>query len=306
MNFVIRHVFEPGFFSNSPVRTALVVGALVALVSATVGVFTVMRGQAFAGEALGDVGAAGGSGAFFVGANPLAGFLAVALAGAGAIELIDTKRAHSRELATGIVLGIALSVAALFLYLDSTTSNVSGATIEILFGSMWLLSPQTVPIMVALSVIALVVIGSTYRMLLLSSLNGDLAASKGVPVRLVGIAYLFSLAISVALASMTIGALLSTALLIGPPATALRLVRRPGLAVVAAGAIGVGATWVGILASYDSYYWPPAGRGWPVSSLVIAAVFIAYMLARLVTPSRRPRRLRHRSESGIAAMKAGT
>jgi zinc/manganese transport system permease protein len=293
MSHVVRYLVEPGFFSNGPVRTALVVGALVAMVSATVGVFTVMRGQAFAGEALGDVGAAGGSGAFLVGANPLVGFLAVALAGAGVIELIGTKRAHSRELATGIVLGVALSIAALFLYLDSTTSNASGASIQILFGSMFLLGSQTVPIMIGLSLVALGVVLSIYRMLLLSSLNGDLAASRGIPVRLIGIAYLFSLAISVALAAMTIGAVLSTALLIGPPAAALRLVRRPGLAVVVAVAIGVGATWVGILASYDSYYWPPAGRGWPVSSLVIAAIFIAYLLARVVTLRRMSTRRHH-------------
>jgi len=29
--------------------------------------------------------------------------------------------------------------------------------------------------------------------------------------------------------------------------------------------IGVAVTWLGILLAYDSFYWPPAGRGWPVS-----------------------------------------
>ena len=37
---------------------------MVALVAAAAGVFTVIRGQAFAGEALGDIGAAGGSSAY--------------------------------------------------------------------------------------------------------------------------------------------------------------------------------------------------------------------------------------------------
>lgn len=296
MSWLFHHVFEPGFLTNGPVRTALFVGALVSVVAAVVGVFTVIRGQAFAGEALGDVGAAGGSGAFLIGASPLLGFVGLALFGAGVIEMIGTKRAHDREIATGVVLGVALGVAALFLYLDSTTSNVSGASIAILFGSMFVLSPSTVPLMIALSVAALVVVLVNYRMLLLSSLNGDLAAARGVPVRLVGIAYLFGLAISVALAAMTIGAVLSTALLIGPPAAALRIARRPGVAVLLAAAIGVASTWVGILASYDSYYWPPAGRGWPVSFLVVVAVFLAYVLARLVT-IRRPH---HQAELGTA------
>ena len=48
-----------------------------------VGVFTVMRGQSFAGHALGDVSAAGGSGALLIGLSPLAGFVGLGIAGAG-------------------------------------------------------------------------------------------------------------------------------------------------------------------------------------------------------------------------------
>ena len=52
-------IFEPGFFSSAPVHAAAAIGAAVAVVSAVVGVFTVMRGQSFGGHALGDVSAAG-------------------------------------------------------------------------------------------------------------------------------------------------------------------------------------------------------------------------------------------------------
>jgi zinc/manganese transport system permease protein len=87
---------------------------------------------------------------------------------------------------------------------------------------------------------------------------------------------------------------LSTALLIGPAATALQLTRRPGTAMVLAGAIGVGATWLGILLSYDSFYWPPAQKGWPVSFFVVTLIFAFYVLAdlgrwvRARRPERRP------------------
>ena len=65
--------FAPGFFSNAPVHVALTVGGIVAVVSSVVGVFTVIRGQSFAGHALSDIGTAGGSGAFLVGIPPSAG-----------------------------------------------------------------------------------------------------------------------------------------------------------------------------------------------------------------------------------------
>jgi zinc/manganese transport system permease protein len=101
-------------------------------------------------------------------------------------------------------------------------------------------------------------------------------------VRLVGALYLGAVAVAVALSAVTIGAILSTALLIGPAATALRLTRRPGRAMALAAAIGVGATWLGIVLAYDSYDWTSAGHTWPVSFFVVTIVFALYMLASLV------------------------
>jgi len=143
-----------------------------------------------------------------------------------------------------------------------------------------------------LGLITLALIVVCYRMLLLGSLSSDLAAARGVPVRLVGAAYVVALALAVALAALTIGAILSTALLIGPPAAALRLAKQPGLAMLSAAALGVGATWVGILLAYDSYYWPPVDHGWPVSILIVAVVFTVYLLAQFAAWLRQTRRRR--------------
>ena len=63
--------------------------------------------------------------------------------------------------------------------------------------------------------------GEYYSMLLLSALSPDIARARGVRTRLVGIAYLIALAVDVSLSAVAIGAVLSTALLIGPAATAL-------------------------------------------------------------------------------------
>ena len=121
-----------------------------------------------------------------------------------------------------------------------------------------------------------------YRPLLLSSVSPDLAAARGVPLRVVGIGYLFALAIAVSLSAVTIGAILSTALLVGPAATALRLTKRTGLAMVLAATVGVAATWIGILLAYDSYDWPPTHQGWPVSFFVVTLVL--RVLPRRPTP----------------------
>jgi zinc/manganese transport system permease protein len=143
---------------------------------------------------------------------------------------------------------------------------------------MFVLSQSTVPFLIVSAVIALGTVLVLSRVLLLSALSPDIAASRGVPVRLVGIVYLVALAISVSLSAVIIGAVLSTALLIGPAATALRLTRGPVRSMALAAAIGVAATWVGIVLAYDSNTWPPAGHGWPVSFFVVALVVLGYLV----------------------------
>jgi zinc/manganese transport system permease protein len=279
VDHVLRAIVEPGFLSSSAVQVAAVIGAVVALVAGTVGVFTVIRGQAFAGEALGDIGATGGSSAYLLGVAPLVGFVGVALVAAGVMELIGIQRARGRDLATGIVLGAGFGLAALFLYLASTYDNTTGAPITILFGSIFALDAATILPVAGFGLLALAIVLVLHRPLLLSSLSPELAAARGIPVRLVGGLYLVAMAIAVALSAVTIGAILSTALLIGPAATALRLSARPARAVLAAAAIGIAAVWLGILLSYDSYYWPPRGHGWPVSFFVVTLVLLAYLAA---------------------------
>ena len=280
---ILNGIFEPGFFTSGPVRVALVVGGAVSLVSAVVGVFTVVRGQSFAGHSLGDLGTTGGSGAFLVGANPLWGFVTFAIIGAGAMELFGARRPRGRDMATGIVLGAGLGIAALFLYLGTTESNTTGATITILFGSIFVIHASMIPVFALLSGLALAIVGLLYRPLLLSAVSQDIASARGVPVRAVGILYLLAMAVAVSLSCVTIGAILSTAVLIGPAAAALRMTKRPGLAIAWAAVIGLAVTWLGILLAYDSYYWPPAGRGWPVSFFVVALILVVYLLADLAS-----------------------
>ena len=117
------------------------------------------------------------------------------------------------------------------LYLYNVDHSTTGATFTILFGSPFAITSSTIPLVIVFGVVALGLILALFRPLLLSSISPELAAARGIPVRLVGGLYLLALAAAVALAAFTIGTILSTALLVGPAATALRLTRSPARAV---------------------------------------------------------------------------
>ena len=276
----MRAVFAPGFFASAPVHVALLAGGLVAVVSGIVGTFTVMRGQSYAGHALADISVTGGSGSFLVGISPLWGFAGTSVAAAGIMDMIGVRRPRSRDLATGIVRGAGLGLAALFLYWDTTFTSTTGATVTILFGSMFTIDSSTIPVIALFSLAAVGIVAVLYRPLLLSSVSSDLAFVRGIPVRVTGTLCLVAIALAVSLSALTIGAILSTALLVGPAATALRLTSRPGLVMLWSALISLAVTWLGILLAFDSFYWPPQRQGWPVSFFVVSLVLICYLLAR--------------------------
>jgi zinc/manganese transport system permease protein len=296
-------VFGPGFFTSPQVHVAASIGAIVAVVSAATGVFTVMRGQSFAGHALGDVSAAGGSGALLLGLTPLPGFVGAGIAGAGVMDMIGVQRLRGRDLATGIVLGAAIGLSALFLYLGTTSGSATGATQQILFGSIFTTTPRTVVAVAILGVLALACLGAIARPLLLATLSPDIAAARGAPVRLVGLLFMLALAVSVALSALAIGAILSTALLIGPAAAALRVTTTVPRALVTACLTGVAATWLGILLAYDSYYWGAGHQSLPVSFFIVAIIFVTYLAAGL--PAARAARRRAPATTAAAAADQG-
>jgi zinc/manganese transport system permease protein len=141
--------------------------------------------------------------------------------------------------------------------------------------------------MILIGLACLAALAVIYRPLLFISVSPQAAVARGVPARLVSAIFLACMAAAVAEAAQVVGVLLSTALLLGPPATAAYLTRRPVTALCLAAAIGVIETWLGIVLAYDSYYWPPGGKDWPVSFFITVLALLAYLVARYTRPMRR-------------------
>jgi zinc/manganese transport system permease protein len=272
------HVLHWSFLNSGAVRTALLVGGSTAIVCAVIGVFTILRGYAFAGHALGDVSSAGGSASFLLGISPLAGFLGVAAIAAVSLESLGVRRVREQDIATGIVLGAGLGLAALLLYFDITTTSTTGAAVTVMFGSMFALPSNLKWPAVSVALVTLAAMTLLYRPLLLSVVDPELATARGVSNRWVGILHLLALSAAVALAALSVGSVLASALLIGPAGTALRISRKPGVAILVAVGLGLLSVWGGIWLAYESYYWF-SGNAWPVSFFVVSIIFVSYLLS---------------------------
>ncbi|MEL5847801.1 MAG: metal ABC transporter permease [Candidatus Igneacidithiobacillus chanchocoensis] len=273
------------FVQNSAVQTALWIGALAALLNGTIGVFTVLRQHSFAGHALGDSSSAGGAVAIFVGISALWGFLVMAWMAALAIAGLGLRRAQERDLATGVVLGATLGISALFLYLDVTTTQASGATVDVMFGSIFALAPQLRWPILLLVGTAVGIVLAFYRPLLLISADTDLARAAGLPVRRLELLYLLLLGGAAALSALSIGVILATTLLLGPAAAGLRLARKPWQSFFYAQGIALFAVFGGVYLAFVSYYWS-GGASWPVSFFVVVLILLCYLASAPFTRQR--------------------
>jgi zinc/manganese transport system permease protein len=257
------------------VRSALEAGTVCALLAAAVGYFVVLRQMAFAGHALGHIGFAGACAGVVLGWGALPGMLALNILAAAGMGLLG-RRMQESDLIIGMTLAVALGLGTFFL---AMFKGYAGEATVILFGNILSVSPGQTLGMAVLTAVSLAGLLVLFRPLLFATLEPELAAAKGVPLRLVSTLFYVLVAVAVAFASQIVGVLLVFTLLIGPPAIAMRFCRTVWPGLLLSIALGVGTTWVSLILAYLSDA--------PVSFWVPTLLFVLYLGSSLVTRRKR-------------------
>lgn len=265
----------PAMLEYDFMRNAFAAAGVAAIVSGVVGYFLVLRGQTFAGHALGHIGFAGATGAALIGLAPLWGLLGFTVAAGIGMGLMG-ERLSGRDVAIGVVLALALGFGLLFLHYY--TAFAAQAT-ALLFGDVLAVDHGMIATLAALGVVTLAALAVIMRPLIFSSLQPELAEAKGVPVRFLSVAFLAIVALAVSESAQIVGVLLVFALMVGPPATAQRLVNGLWSGIALSATIALAEAWLGIVIAYYT--------DWPVSFCISLLSALGYFLTRLPMPIRR-------------------
>jgi len=164
-------------------QNAYLAGTLVALTAGIMGYFMVLRSQSFAGHSLANVGFAGATGAVLFGIPPIVGlFLAGALAAVG-IQALNEASGHSRQndIAVGAVFAASLALGFLFIFL--ATAEYAANVYNVLFGNVLGISDTDVRIILWSTLVLVGAFLLIARPLFFASIDPDVAAARGVPVR---------------------------------------------------------------------------------------------------------------------------
>jgi zinc/manganese transport system permease protein len=262
-------------FAEAFMQHAFLAGTATALAAGLAGYFLVLRAQVFSSDALGHVAYTGALGALAFGFSPAAGLLIATIATGCAMAGLGL-RARPDDVVIGSTFAWVLGLGSFFLTLYTTrhSSGNSTANVTYLFGSIFGLSAGQAELVAAIAIGACVVLVLIARPLLFASVDEAVAAARGVPVRVLGIAFLVVVGVICAEAAQSVGGLLLLGLVAAPAGAAHRLTTRPYAGMLVSAAIGVGSMWAGLL---FSHYVPNV----PPSFAILAAATLAYVVAAI-------------------------
>ncbi|QKG20372.1 metal ABC transporter permease [Actinomadura verrucosospora] len=250
------------------VRNSLIAGAVLGLVGGLAGTFVVMRDLAFAVHGISELSFAGAAAALLLGTGVAGGSIAGALLAAALIGVLGT-RARDRGSVIGVLMPFGLGLGVLFLSLyKGRAANKFG----LLTGQIVAIDTPRLSWLLGTSAVVLVCLAVMWRPLAFASLDPDVAAARGVPVRLLSPAFMLVLGLAVAVSVQVVGALLVLALICTPAAAAVRVTASPVLVPVLSAALATVSVVGGILLSL--------GAGVPISPYVTTISFALYAACR--------------------------
>jgi zinc/manganese transport system permease protein len=111
------------------------------------------------------------------------------------------------------------------------------------------------------------------RPLLYATVAPQTAAARGVPVGLLGGAFLVLLGIDAGEATQAVGALLLLGMIAAPAGAALRLTASPALGLSLSIGFALASIWVGVAAAYLVPSLPPSSAIIAVAAVIYAAAY---------------------------------
>jgi zinc/manganese transport system permease protein len=265
-------------------QNSILAGAVLGVVGGLISVFVMMRDLPFAVHGISELSFAGASGFLLAGFSVVAGSITGSLIAALVIGALGA-RARDRNSIIGVLMPFGLGLGVLFLSLyHGRAANKFG----LLVGQIAAVDTAHLAVLSATAAVVLAGLAVIWRPLTFASTDPELAAARGVPVRLLSPVFMLLLGLTVAMSVQTVGALLVLSIVCTPAAAAMRITASPVLVPVLSVAFAVTAMVGGILLEL--------GSSVPISPYVTTISFAIYLACRGIGAVRGRRGWSARSE----------
>jgi manganese/iron transport system permease protein len=248
---------------------ALLAAVIVGAVCSILGVYVVLRGMAFLGDAMAHTILPGVAAAYLLGWPLAIGALIMGILTALGIGFLTERTTLKEDAAIGVIFAgfFALGVAML-----SARGNYSIDLAHFLFGNLLGVSVGDLILTAFLGLVVLALVFLFYKEFLVLSFDPLLAETLRLPTRFLHYLLLLLIAVTVVIALQVVGVALMLAILVTPAATASFVSRRLPSMMLLSAIIGVLSAVAGV---YASYYLNIATG--PAVVLVATLIFLAVL-----------------------------
>lgn len=270
-------------------QNSILAGAVLGLVGGLIGIFVMSRDMAFAVHGVSELSFAGASAGLLLGVGVVEGSLVGSVIAALLIGILGS-RARDRNSITAVLMpfGLGLGILCLALY-PGRSANKFG----LLTGQIVAVDNPQLGWLVAIAAIVIVGLLLVWRPLMFSSVDADVAAARGVPVRMLSIVFMLLLGLAVAVSVQIVGALLVLSILVTPAAAALRISSSPVIAPLLSVVFAVVSMVGGIMLAL--------GGSIPISPYVTTISFLIYVVCRVIAAVRARRGLSGHRPAAVSA-----
>jgi zinc/manganese transport system permease protein len=241
---------------------ALIAASLIAIVTGLIAPFVAARDMAFAVHGTAELAFPSAVAGLLIANDAVNGALIGSLVVATAIGFLGARQAE-RNTAIGVVLAFGLGLG---VFLLSYYHGFSSEATNILFGSIVSVTTHDIVVLSVIAAAVIVIVAVVYWPLMFASIDPDLAEARGVRTRLLGLLFVYVLAITVTEAAQVVGTLLVLSLAITPAAAARRFSANPLTVTLLSVAFALIAADGGFLLSLEF-----------VDSNIKASVFITFI-----------------------------
>ncbi|HHU28017.1 TPA: metal ABC transporter permease [bacterium] len=198
------------------IRRAFLVGIFLALSLPLIGVPLVLRRLSSTGDALSHVSLSGVAIGLLLGIDPIIGAIGACIIASFSIEGIRKRFHRYSDIAVAIIMSAGIGLASI---LSGLVKNVNFESF--LFGSILTISKNELYIVITIFILVVLFYLLFYKELMYITFNETQARISKVPINLVNFIYLIISALTIAVSSKIIGALIVSSLMVLPTACSL-------------------------------------------------------------------------------------
>ena len=240
-------------FQYEFIQRALIAGLAMSFITPIIGLFLILRQQSLLADTLSHISLAGVALGLLLHISPTyATLLVVVLASLG-IEYLRTIYRDFSEISVALMMSTGMALALVLLSLNTSQSNFQ--VDQFLFGSIILIQANELKLLVTVAILVMVLYLIFRKPLYVVSFDEATARTSGLPVKFISTCFSVLTGVAISIMMPIVGALLVSALIVIPSATAIRIARSFNQSIVI-GIINMLGILVGLMCSFN-YDTPP-------------------------------------------------